>query len=308
VLPWPRRDLLERRAYVIAETLQATRGCCNACDFCAAATVSGRRLTHRPVRDVVAEAESLPGRNLLLLDPSPLEDPTYASELLRELAPLGKRWVGCASVRLAGQPGMLRLLGASGCRGLLIGFESVDQATLERLGKGFARVGDYPRLISDLHEHGIAVQGCFVLGCDGDDPGIFDRTLELIHATHIDLPQLSVLTPFPGTASYRRLAGEGRILTSDWSCYDCEHVVFEPVGMSPRQLTEGLLRTWRDAYSLRSIASRLLGSRCLLGYSLPANLAYRRYARHLPALTGQTSTQPGGAGAHRVDPSGVDHS
>ena len=120
--------------------------------------------------------------------------------------------------------------------------------------KQFNRVGGFEGFVRELHARGIAIQGCFVFGLDGDDPDVFQRTVDFVYETNIDLPQFSIYTPFPGTEAHRRLEAEGRILERNWSLYDAEHVVFQPAQMSRERLFEGLLYAWRQAYTLRSIA------------------------------------------------------
>ena len=114
----------------------------------------------------------------------------------------------------------------SGCRGLLLGLETVSEKSLKDAGKRFNASVGYKELIADLHQLGISIQACFVFGLDHDTPKVFDTTVEFSVNAGIDLPRFAVLTPFPGTPLYRRMQAEGRILTNDWELYDGQHVVF----------------------------------------------------------------------------------
>jgi hypothetical protein len=98
---------------------------------------------------------------------------------------------------------------------------------------------------------------------------------------NLDLPRFTAYTPFPGTPIHQKLRQENRILETNWSMYDAQHVVFRPKLMSPQDLQEGLYWAWNQVYSAGSIFKRLAASRCLLPISLPANLSYRFYARNL---------------------------
>jgi radical SAM superfamily enzyme YgiQ (UPF0313 family) len=202
------------------------------------------------------------------------------------MIPLGIRWVGLATTRIAEDAELLDLAAKSGCRGLLIGFESVSQATLEETRKGFHKAQNYGEVVKRLHDHGIGIQGCFVFGFDNDDESVFERTVEFVDKVKIDLPRYAVMTPFPGTGYFRRLEAEGRLLHTNWSLYDVEHVVFQPKRMSPERLQEGLEWGWRQSYTLRSIFTRVLGSRCVPLLSFSLNFGYRYYARHLAHKTG----------------------
>lgn len=288
-VPEPRRDLLRQDRYVTINTIQATRGCPWRCTFC----VVSKALPgfhKRPVSEVIAEIERLQGDSFLLLDLSPTEDSDYIKNLFRALIPLRKHWGGLATIRIAEDPEMLRLAAQSGCFGLLIGIESVSPETLRTMGKWFNKPEDYLERIHRLHDHGIAINGCFVLGMDGDDESIFERTVEFIDRAGIDLPRLAVPTPFPNTIFYDQMRNQNRLLTQDWRYYDAQHVVFRPACMSPGRLQEGLLWTWKQAYTLPSIVRRLALSDAPKSYhalraTLPANLAYRFFASMLPEFS-----------------------
>jgi radical SAM superfamily enzyme YgiQ (UPF0313 family) len=132
-----------------------------------------------------------------------------------------------------------------------------------------------------LHQRGIALQGCFVFGLDGDEPDVFLKTAEFAVAAGIDLPRFAIVTPFPNTGLYKRLQEEGRILTRNWELYDGQHVVFQPARMSVDELQRGTEAAWKHAYSFRSIARRLRHSPASWPVKLGTNLGYRFYAHHL---------------------------
>jgi radical SAM superfamily enzyme YgiQ (UPF0313 family) len=201
------------------------------------------------------------------------------------MIPLRMRWVGLATTRIAEDDELLELAARSGCAGLLIGFESISQSTLEETKKGFHTACNYAEVVKKLHHQGIGIQGCFVFGFDNDDPSVFERTVEFVDKVKMDLPRYAVITPFPNTGLFKRLDAQGRLLHKNWSLYDVEHVVFQPRQMSPERLQEGLEWAWRQSYSWRSIFNRVLGSRCQLALSATLNLGYRYYAQHLPEKT-----------------------
>jgi radical SAM superfamily enzyme YgiQ (UPF0313 family) len=136
-------------------------------------------------------------------------------------------------------------------------------------------------VVRRLHERRIAVQGCFAFGFDHDTPDTFTATADFAIEAGIDLPRYAILTPFPNTALYHRLKGEGRILTEDWSLYDGQHVVFQPRTMSPAELYRGTEWAWKQTYRWPSIARRLARARLHLPLALSANIGYRFYANNL---------------------------
>ncbi|HKR65657.1 MAG TPA: radical SAM protein, partial [Thermoanaerobaculia bacterium] len=276
-LPIPRRELLDARQYITLHTIEATRGCIHKCDFCVVPSAWGRPL-QKPIGDVIADIRQMKPRKLIFLDLNLISDTDYAKELFRALIPLRVRWGGLATTMIAWDDELLDLAAASGCAGLLLGFESLSDASLSESRKGFNARVDYLTVIEKLHARGIAIQGCFVFGFDHDDLDVFDRTAQFAIDAHIDLPRYAILTPFPGTPLHARLANEGRLLTTDWSYYDGQHVVYRPARMTPEQLQQGTERAWKRTYSYRGIASRLGGARVQLGITIPTNLGYRFYA------------------------------
>ncbi len=281
-VPIARRDLLKKERYSTINSIEATRGCPHRCDFCVVPTAWSNTYAHRPVEEVIAELSTFEGRVALFIDLSPVEDVHYAKALYRAMIPLRMRWVGLATTLIAEDAELLRLAAQSGCKGLLIGFESISQDTLNQSHKHFHAAKEYGEIIQKLHDHGIGIQGCFVFGFDNDDGSVFQRTVEFVDRTRIDLPRYAVATPFPNTGLYRRLEAEGRLLHKNWALYDVEHVVFQPRQMSPERLQEGLEWSWRQSYSWRSLFNRVRGAPwSILPLWLSLNYGYRYYAQHL---------------------------
>ncbi|HEU4387786.1 MAG TPA: radical SAM protein, partial [Blastocatellia bacterium] len=210
-----------------------------------------------------------------------IADRDYAVELFKALIPVRLQWYGLATVLLADDAELLELAARSGCRGLLMGLESISPENLRASRKGFNSPDRFIRVVEKLHEHGIALQGCFVFGLDGDGPDVFMKTAEFAVAAKIDLPRFAIVTPFPNTGLYKRLESESRILTRNWELYDGQHVVFRPRRMSVRELEAGTEIAWKHAYSVRSILSRLRHSPAPWGARLATNFGYRFYANHL---------------------------
>jgi radical SAM superfamily enzyme YgiQ (UPF0313 family) len=279
--PFPRRDLLPSKHFLTNNVFEATRGCVHSCDFCVVPTAWGRKPFHKPVAEVIADITQHGARKLIFIDLNLVAHRGYALELFRALIPLKVQWYGLATVLLADDPELLELCGRSGCRGLLMGLESISPANLRQNHKGFNSPEHYARVVERLHAQGIALQGCFVFGLDDDRPDVFMKTAEFAVQARIDLPRFAVVTPFPNTALYKRLLAEGRILTHDWELYDAQHVVFQPAKMTVQELQQGVETAWKHAYSFRSIARRIRHSPAPWPVKLGTNLGYRFYAHNL---------------------------
>ncbi len=279
--PRPDRGVLPRRRYLTADVFEATRGCVHDCDFCVVPAAWGRKPLPKPVAEVVADIEHQGARRAIFVDLNLIADKRYATRLFTALIPLRIQWYGLATTLLGDDRPLLDLAAESGCRGLLMGLESIRPANLSRARKGWGDPARYRELVGRLHRRGIALQGCFVFGLDGDDPDVFLDTARFAVEAEIDLPRFAIATPFPGTALFRRLESEGRIITSDWQRYDGQHAVFKPAQMSAAELERGTEAAWKHAYSLANVARRLRATAAPLRVALASNLAYRFYANRL---------------------------
>jgi radical SAM superfamily enzyme YgiQ (UPF0313 family) len=279
--PFPRRDLLPSHRFLTNNVFEATRGCVHSCDFCVVPAAWGRKPYQKPVEDVVADIRQHGARKLIFVDLNLVADRGYALRLFTALIPLKLQWYGLATVLLADDAELLELAARSGCRGLLMGLESISPQNLRESRKGFNSPEKFVHVVERLHEHGIALQGCFVFGLDHDEPDVFLKTAEFAVQAKIDLPRFAVVTPFPNTALYKRLLSEGRILTKNWELYDGQHVVFRPAKMSVQELQQGIETAWKHAYSFRSIARRISHSPAPWPVKIGTNLGYRFYAHNL---------------------------
>lgn len=280
-MPFPRRDLMPRGRYLITEVFEATRGCVYDCEFCVVPAAWGRKPYLKPVEDVVEDIRRTGARRALFVDLNLIADRQHAARLFEALLPLRIEWYGLATCTLANDAPLLTLCARSGCRGLLVGFESLSAESNRAIHKGFNAPNRYREIMDTFHRHRIAIQGCFVFGLDSDTPDVFEKTARFVVEAGVDLPRFAIVTPFPGTALYHRLEREGRILTRNWELYDAQHVVFQPAHMSPAELQRGTERAWRHAYSFRSMARRLSRTGAPPHVIAVANMGYRFYAHNL---------------------------
>jgi len=292
----PDRNLIRKSAYVIPDTLQATRGCPNRCRFCSITAFFGGKFRARPVDEVIGELRSL-GKYALFMDDNITADREYAKELFQKMIPLRKRWFSQCSVRIAYDDELLRLARLSGCRGMFVGLESISQNNLLGCNKGFNKADDYVWAIERLHARGIGVYAGIVFGMDWDTPEIFSKTLDFLHRAKVDALQATILTPFPGTPLFDDMESHGRIIDKDWSKYDFGHVVFEPKNMSPETLKRGHDWVLREFYSKRAVLRRLgrsleyLSPWTALHCILPLNLNYRSRLARVEEFEGHDSYQ-----------------
>jgi len=279
-LPLPRFDLIKPFSYITKTSIQATFGCPFKCDFCAVVATQ-KNYRHRPIAEVIAQLEKMSKRFVIFVDPSPIEDKRYIKELWRAMIPLKLKWGGLATVRIADDEELMDLAAASGCKGLLIGFETVITEGTKTINKPFNKVSKYHDVVKKLHDRGIGINGTFMFGLDTDGPDCFARTVDFVQEANIDLPRYAIYTPFPGTPVFKRLQDEGRILTTRWSLYDAQHVVFKPKLLTEQQLYEGHIWAWEQTYSIRNMMKRVWHSGAPKIISSLTNVGYHYYANRL---------------------------
>lgn len=254
----PRRELLNRNMYTVLNTIQATRGCPFDCAYCAVTKFFGRDFRCRPVAEVVAEIASQQDKRWMFLDDNLIGQVKYAKELFRALIPLGINWGAQVSMALAQDAELMDLYARAGGRFAFIGFESLSAETLKSVRKGFNRPEEYAQGIRQLHRRGITIMGSFIFGLDGDDLGVFKRTVDFVTAAKIDTVLYHILTPFPGTRLFEEMDRQGRIHDRDWSHYDTAHSVIHPQGMTSEELQNGWYWAIRETYKPSNILKRLV--------------------------------------------------
>jgi radical SAM superfamily enzyme YgiQ (UPF0313 family) len=255
-LPPIRRDLIKRQLYLVPNSIVVSRGCPHVCDFCykEAFFKGGKSYYTQTVDDALAEIERLPGRHLYFLDDHLFGNARFAEALFEGMRGMGQLWQAAATVKSVLQPGLLEQAAACGLRSLFVGFETLNPQNLQEQRKYQNLNRDYAAAIRRLHDHGVMVNGSFVFGMDEDDESVFERTVDWAIRQGIETATFHILTPYPGTALYERMAAQGRLLHSDWDLYDTRHVVYRPARLTPAALEAGYWRAYREFYTWRGIA------------------------------------------------------
>jgi radical SAM superfamily enzyme YgiQ (UPF0313 family) len=254
-VPPIRRDLIKRNLYLVPNSLVVSRGCPHACDFCYVKSFfqEGKSFYVQAVDDALAEIERLPGRHLYFLDDHLFGHPRFAEALFDGMKGMGRLWQAAGTVQSVLRPGLLEKAVEAGLRSLFVGFETLNPHNLHEQNKYHNLDRDYNAAVRRLHDLGVMINGSFVFGMDGDDETVFDRTVEWAIAQGIETATFHILTPYPGTALYQRMAAQGRITTDNWDLYDTRHVVYKPAQISPEALETGYWGAYRDFYRWGSI-------------------------------------------------------
>ncbi len=255
--PTARRIIIPRGSFLTTASIIATRGCHNRCGFCYLATNN----LHMPfqVRDVEQVVEEIRAEGqpyVVFVDNNLGSKPEYLRQLCAALRPLEIIWSAAVTLDVTDDPSLVRAMALGGCTGVFVGLETLNDENLLAARKRSPRVADYARRVRIFHDHGIQVNGSFVLGFDHDRPGVFEETVSWIDENRLECATFHILTPYPGTPLFRQYEAEGRLLHKDWSLYDTSHVVFRPRHMEPEELEAGYAWCYRRLFSHRSIWRR----------------------------------------------------
>ena len=253
--PAPRRDLIRRNLYLVPNSIVVSRGCPHACDFCykPAFFAGGREFYTQAVDRVLAEIDALPGRHLYFLDDHLFADTRFAEALCDGLRGMGRLWQAAGTVASALRPGLMEKAAAAGLAASSSASRRSTSIGLRASGKDHNVGRDYDAAVARLHDLGVMVNGSFIFGMDEHDESVFDATVEWAVSRGIETATFHTLTPYPGTALFRWIEAEGRILHRDWDLYDTRHAVFRPRRMTPEALEAGYWRAYHNFYRWGSI-------------------------------------------------------
>ncbi len=278
--PVPAFELLDVSRYNRL-TVQTSRGCPHRCEFCASSVILSSRYKQKPVGKVLAEIEKILAAwehpFLEFADDNSFVRRPWWKELLPALRGKGIKWFTETDLSVAEDDELLALMRESGCAQVLVGLESPTEEGIA----GVELRSDWKRrklpeareAIRAIQAHGITVNGCFVIGLDGQGPDVFEQVVEFVKDAGLYEVQVTILTPFPGTPLYERLEREGRLLEPrNWKKCTLFDVNFVPRGMTVEELVRGFrwlavelyneeFTRWRRRRFWRELRRRRAGGR-----------------------------------------------
>lgn len=256
------RRLLVKKPYFRDKNVsQLVRGCpCN-CSFCSVTKFFGNKYRFRDLDVVIDEIKFQlnisHNKMVSFLDDNIFSHKVLSKEFLRKLIPLRIHWWSQGPINVADDDEMLQLMKDSGCVCLFVGIEDITSKGLDGINKRINKADKYEEQIEKIHKYGIMVMAGFIFGLDTQDATVFQDVIDFIQDMKIELPFFSILTPYPGTETYRQLEEENRITSKDWSLYDHSHVVIKPKNMTAEELQQGFEYAIDESYSSAKLDERL---------------------------------------------------
>lgn len=243
--PYP-TNIISPAKYNYTWSVVVSRGCPFSCEFCLVHKFFNK-FQLRPIENIVEEIKNLKrlGVEWVELHSDNLtQNKAYAIELFKAIAPLNMKFYGETTILIARDEELLKAAKEAGVKALLFGIETPSEKALKAQGKSFVKPEKIKEYVAKVKSYGIEVWGDFLFGFDEHDKNIFKETLDFVKMIKVDKVFPHLMIPFPGSNTFKKLNDEGRILTTDWSLYEGETVVYKPLKMSVEDLEYGLYWFW----------------------------------------------------------------
>ncbi|MHA1898647.1 MAG: B12-binding domain-containing radical SAM protein, partial [Promethearchaeota archaeon] len=228
-------------------------GCPFNCSFCSVTAMYGRGYRRFSIEQTLEAIERYKKKKVFFLDDNFCADKKRNLQLFRLMKEKGIKikWLAQVRADLAKDEEFVKEMALAGCRRVFIGFESINQGSLDQVVKN-TNIETYIKATEVFHKYGIAIHGMFILGLDSDRKDTFKNTLKFCKKYGIETSQFLMITPFTGTRFYDEL-DKSRLITNDKSLYDGNHVIIRPKYMTSSELFEGMLKLYTKYYSWISI-------------------------------------------------------
>lgn len=263
--PLPDISIIDLNQYECM-SIQVSRGCPFHCDFCNVTALLGHIPRFKSVEQIIAELTQLYNagwrHNVFFVDDNFIGNKKYLKE---ELLPaiiswrqdkIGFNFITEASINLADDPELMRLMTLAGFVDVFIGIETPNETSLTECNKKQNSKRDLIKNINAIQNHGMQVMAGFIVGFDNDPPEIFERMISFIQESGIVTAMVGLLQAPFGTKLYERLSNEGRIL-KEMSGDNSDGTTNIRTKMLPSLLKQGYFNIMKSIYSPEMLYPRI---------------------------------------------------
>jgi len=258
-LPSPRYDLIKSKSYdYVIYPLWVGRGCPHNCNFCSVSNFYGRRVRARPVQDIVRDAGLIPAKYVFIVDDNLFVYGKMLYELFPELARFKFKFTAQIDTNLADNDSLLDLAKQAGMDTAYLGFETIFPETLNKMGKGWAKIEKYKEVVKKIHRRGISIHASLIFGLNQETPETVKEILQRLEEWQVDVLSLYFYSPLPGSDLHKELVKNGKQFSRNWSYYDGNHPTLIPEGTTDQALVDLYWKLNQGFYRPFSIARRFL--------------------------------------------------
>ncbi len=252
----PRWDLVNMKD-IFQVAIQVSRGCPFNCEFCIVSQMFGRKMRYRDIDNVVAEIRSLPSKYIFFVDDNLTINKSYAKELMKAIQPLKISWGCMCSIDVANDDELLQLMADAGCFNILIGFESLNPASLDETHKKHNKSATiYEPAIRKIHSYGMHINASFVVGFDNDTLDEFNNIFNFTLRNNLPNVNLHLLAAPAGTELYKKYKAEGRLFNCNPELGVGHFPTLHYMNISQIDLFDRYMETIERLYSFKTIRGK----------------------------------------------------
>ncbi len=219
--PIPEWGLINTKKYA-SLNIQYSRGCPFNCEFCDITNLFGHIPRTKGKDQLLEELEAIYRSGwrggVFFVDDNFIGN---KRKLIDEILPAITQWMTEhrkpfrflteASINLADDELLMKMMVDAGFNGVFIGIETPDEKSLTECKKNQNKNRDLILSVKKIQQFGLEVQGGFIVGFDNDNPTIFNRMISFIQESGIVTAMVGLLNAPKGTHLYQRLQHEGRL-------------------------------------------------------------------------------------------------
>jgi radical SAM superfamily enzyme YgiQ (UPF0313 family) len=270
-------------------SFDAGRGCPFQCSFCTIINVQGRKSRHRTPDDIekiVRGNWAQKIRRYFITDDNFARNKDWEAifDRLAKLREVDKIPLGlmiqvdtmCHKI-----PRFIEKAKRAGVTRVFIGLENINPDNLVAAKKKQNKITEYRKMLLAWKEQGILIFAGYILGFPGDTPESIRRDVDIIkRELPLDVLELNILTPLPGSEDHKVLWSKGTDMDRDLNKYDLEHAVTD----HPKMTREELQKIYEEVWALYFTPEHI---ETLLRRAAATNVPLRSLAKALIQFSSQ---------------------